>query len=90
MTITFVRHSVADYDAWRRVYDSVGEMQRQGGVTEEAVYRAEGHPNDVLVMHRFSSSDEAHAFLENPDLRQAMADAGVDLGSLRVEFYERA
>jgi len=40
-------------------------------------------------MHRFSSSDEAHSFLENPDLRQAMTDAGVDPGSLRVEFYEQ-
>jgi len=90
MTILFVRHHVADYEAWRRVYDSVGDMQRQGGVTAEAVYRAEDDPNDVLVMHQFSSSDEAHSFMENPDLRQAMADAGVDASSLRVEFYEQA
>ena len=90
MTIMFVRHHVADYEAWRRVYDSVGEIQRQGGVTEEAVYRAEDDPDDVLVMHQFSSSGEAHSFMENPDLRKAMADAGVDAGSLRVEVYERA
>jgi hypothetical protein len=90
MTIMFVRHHVADYEAWRRVYDSVGDIQRQGGVTEEAVYRAEDDPGDVLVMHQFSSSDEAHSFMENPDLRKAMADAGVDAGSLRVEVYERA
>jgi hypothetical protein len=37
MTIMFVRHHVADYGAWRRAYDSVGEMQLLGGVTEEAV-----------------------------------------------------
>ena len=90
MSTLFVRHQVADYEAWRRVYDSVGELQRQGGVTEEAVFRSEDTPNEVLVMHRFSSSDEAHSFMENADLRQAMADAGVDAGSLRVEFYERA
>jgi hypothetical protein len=89
MTIMFLRHHVADYDAWRRVYDSVGELQREGGVTEEAVYRAEDDPNEVLVMHRFGSADEAHSFTENPELRKAMAQAGVDPGSLRVEFYER-
>jgi hypothetical protein len=89
-TITFLRHRVAHYAAWRRVYDSVADMQRQGGVTEGAVYSAAGDPNDVLVMHRFSSSDEAHSLMENPDLRQAMADAGVDPSSLRVEFYEQA
>ena len=90
MTITFVRHRVADYEAWRRVYDSVGEMQRQGGVTADAVYRVEDDPNEVLVMHHFGSSSEAHSFMENPDLRQAMAQAGVDPGSLRIEFYEES
>lgn len=90
MTIAFVRHHVADYDAWRRVYDSVSEMQREGGVTEAAVYRDHNDPNDVLVMHRFGSSDEAHSFLESPDLRETMVDAGVDADSVRVEFYYQA
>jgi len=90
MTIMFVRHHVADYDAWRRVYDGVGDMQRQAGVTEAAVYRAEDDPNGVLVMHRFASSAEAQSFMENPDLRQAMADAGVDPSTLRAEFYTEA
>lgn len=87
MTIMFVRHRVADYAAWRRVYDSVGEMA-EGGVAEEAVYRAADDPNEGLVMHRFGSSDAARSFMANPDLRQAMTDAGVDVGSLRVEYYE--
>ena len=90
MTISFVLHRVADYDAWRRVYDSFGDAQRQGGVSGHAVYRAEGDPNNVLVMHQFGSSGEAHSFFESPDLRQAMQDAGVDAGSLRLEFYDQA
>ena len=90
MTVSFVHHRVADYDAWRRVYDSVGELQREGGVTEEAVYRAEDDPNNVLVMHRFGSAEEAHSFFQNEELRKAMQEAGVDIGSLRLEFYEGA
>jgi len=90
VTISFVLHRVADYDAWRRVYDSVGDVQRQGGVTDHAVYRAEGDSNNVLVMHQFGSSQEAHSFFESPELRQAMQDAGVDSGSLRLEFYDEA
>ena len=90
MTTAFVRHRVADYDTWRRAYDDAGELQRQGGVTDEAVYRVEGDPGSVLVMHKFASSDEAHAFFENPELRQALLAAGVDAGSLRLEFYEQA
>ena len=88
MTISFVRHRVSDYEAWRRVYDTVGELQQGSAVTGESVYRAEGDPNSVLVMHRFGSSQEAHSFFERADLRQAMQEAGVDAGSLRLEFYE--
>jgi heme-degrading monooxygenase HmoA len=88
MATAFVQHKVRDYGAWREVYDSVGDLQRQGGVTEEAVYRSEDDPNTVLVMHRFSSADQARAFLEDPGLRDAMERAGVDPASLRVEFYE--
>ena len=90
MTVSFVLHRVAEYDAWRRVYDSVADVQTEGGVTNQAVYRAEGDPDNVLVMHRFGSAQEAHSFFESPELRQAMQDAGVDASSLRIEFYDEA
>ncbi len=90
MTTSFVLHRVADYAAWRRVYDSVAGLQADGGVNSQAVYQAEGDPNHVLVMHEFGSAEEAHAFFENADLRGAMQEAGVDPGSFRLEFFERA
>jgi hypothetical protein len=90
MTTTFVRHHVADYDAWRRVYDSVAGLQRGGGVTDKAVYRAADDADDVLVMHQFGSAEQARAFFENPDLRAAMQEAGVDMSTFRLELYEEA
>ena len=39
MATMFVRHTVSDYAAWRKVYDSVAPMQKAGGVTAEAVYQ---------------------------------------------------
>ena len=54
----------------------------------DAVYRTEGDPNLVLVMHEFESREAAHAFFEREDLRTAMQEAGVDPGSLRLEFYD--
>jgi hypothetical protein len=90
VTICFTLHRVADYDAWRRVYDRVPDLQRERGVMDQAVYRAEGDPNNVLVMQQFRSSQEAHSFFENPQLRQVLQDAGVDVGSLRLEFYDQA
>ncbi len=90
MATTFVLHRVADYDAWRRVYDGVADLQREGGVVESAVYRAADDPSNVLVMHRFGSTEEARTFFDNPELRAAMADAGVDMSSFRLELYEEA
>lgn len=90
MATTFVQHRVADYDAWRQAYDGVADLQREGGVVEQAVYRGAEDPNSVLVMHRFGSAEEARAFFANEDLRRAMADGGVDLASFRLELYEEA
>jgi len=88
MAILVLRHQVANYDAWRKVYDSVGEMQTAGGVTDKAVFRAADDPNTVLVYHRFATMAEAQAFPGRADLGAAMAGAGVDLASIRAEFYE--
>ena len=88
MTTTFTRHTVRDYREWREIYDSVVDMQRTGGVTDEAVYRSLDDPNTVLVMHRFRSPGDARAFFESEELRAAMSKAGVDESSLRVEMYE--
>ncbi|HEY1777790.1 MAG TPA: hypothetical protein VGG41_16660 [Solirubrobacteraceae bacterium] len=88
MTTFLVRHRVADYDAWRAVYDGAADMQRSAGVTEQAVYRDAHDPNTVLIMHRMASREEAEAFMANPDARAAMESAGVDSSSIRAEIYE--
>jgi hypothetical protein len=59
MTVALILDRVADYDAWRKVYDSVGDMQKEGGVTQESVQRMA----DVLVTHHF---DEVHRGSEFP------------------------
>jgi uncharacterized protein (DUF1330 family) len=73
----FARHRVQDYLKWRAVYDSVGPMQKQHGVTSESVYQTEGDPTDVTVVHNFGSAEQAKAFAESTELREAMATAGV-------------
>jgi len=90
MATVYVLHRVKDYGQWRDVYDSVGEMQKAGGVVEDAVFRAEGDSNNVLVRHRFATMDDAHAYFENPLLADAIREAGVDETTVRLEFYEEA
>lgn len=87
MALSLVQHKVADFDAWRQVYDSVAGLLSRGGVTQESVHRMADDPNNVLVLHYFDSVDAARAFFANPELADAMRRGGVQ-GEPRIEFYE--
>ncbi len=86
---SMVRHKVADYDAWRQVYDTLDGVQRDGGVTAESVHRLVGDGDDVLVIHHFDTAEAAEAFFNNGDLREGMKAAGVQ-GPPRIEIYQDA
>ena len=77
MPTLFVRHNVADYAAWRKVYDEFDPRRRELGVTSHGVYQADGNPNDVTVYHEFDSMDKAKSFVSSSDLKDAMSRAGV-------------
>jgi hypothetical protein len=49
MATMFVRHTVSDYKAWRKVYDDFASTQKAMGVTAEAVYQSADNPNDITV-----------------------------------------
>lgn len=89
MAVSLILHRVAEYDAWRKVYDSdsVGDMQKDGGVTKESVHRMVDDPNNVLVIHHFDDVATAKAFFGRDDLKDAMQRAGVQ-GEPRVELFE--
>jgi uncharacterized protein (DUF1330 family) len=87
MAMTAVLHRVADYGAWRQVYDSVADVQKTGGVIAESVHRMAGDRDNVLVLHEFGTLDEARTFFASPELTDAMRRAGVE-GQPRIEFYE--
>jgi quinol monooxygenase YgiN len=87
-TVTLVHHRVADYDAWKQVYDGVREMQRAGGVRQYAVLRPEDDPAMVVVVHTFDSPEAAKAFFGDPELKGAMESAGVDMSSFQLTFLQ--
>lgn len=90
MTTLLFEHRVADYDAFRPVYDSVEPIRAAGGVRSHRVLQQAGDPNHVVVEHAFDDAASAGAFLENPELREAMTRAGVVLDSVRPLILEDA
>ena len=88
MATLFFRHNVADYAAWRKVYDEIEPQRKPMGVTSHGVYQADGNPNDVTGYHEFDSMEHAKAFAGIDLLRDAMHRAGVQ-GTPDIWFAER-
>jgi hypothetical protein len=77
MVRLFVRHNVADYEDWRKVYDEFDATRRPMGVTDDAVFQAIDNPNDVTVWHDFDTAEAATVFASSEELKNAMQHAGV-------------
>lgn len=77
MVRLMIRHRVEDYSAWRRGYDEFSSEREQLGVRDDAVFQSVDDPNEVTVWHDFDSTAKGHEFTESPQLREAMANAGV-------------
>jgi quinol monooxygenase YgiN len=72
-----VRHEVEDYAAWRSAYDGVDGLRKEHGCTDAEVLVDPADKNDVYVLHRFPTVEQAQAFAGSNELRLAMGRAGV-------------
>lgn len=86
MATLVVRHAVASYAPWRRVYDEVQGLRAKHGLTGERVLQDAGDADTILVLHEFPTVGQAEAFATDPGLADAMARAGV-AGPPRIEIY---
>jgi hypothetical protein len=77
MVRIFVRHAVADYAAWREVYDEFDAERGPMGVVAHGVCQGLDDPNDVTLWHDFATREQAEAFTASEALRDAMRRAGV-------------
>ncbi|MCV0403634.1 MAG: cyclase [Chloroflexi bacterium] len=89
MVRVYIRHNVADFDAWKAQYDAFDEERSGMGVTDHAVYRNVDDPNDVTVWHDFDSRDSAESFVGADRLREVMETAGV-VGAPTIWFVNPA
>ena len=87
--LLIARHRVDDYSAWRSVYDSVDELRQQHGCTHDEVLVDPSDKDDVFVLHRFPTVEQAEAYAASAELREAMGRAGV-AGRPRIEIAVEA
>lgn len=87
MALLAVQHTVRDYSAWRAIYDSLDEVERDWGVSTASVHQLAETPHTVLVLRHFATVAQARGFLTCREIQSAMERAGVQ-GDPRVEIYD--
>jgi len=85
MYIIAINHDVEDYDRWKAVFDTYPPSS--GEATFHRINRNLDNPDNITVVAGFDTADKALNFRDDPDLKGAMADAGV-VGTPRFEIFE--
>jgi hypothetical protein len=85
MITTAIRHSVTDYGKWKTLYDT--HRPTSEGAKFARVNRSVDDPNMVTVVAGFDTLELAQAYLDNPNLKTKMTEAGI-VGSPRIEINE--
>jgi quinol monooxygenase YgiN len=70
-------HDVADYAAWRVIFDHAAEMRRRAGEIRYQLLRDERDANHIVHFSEWSSLDAARRFFESPELVAIREAAGV-------------
>jgi hypothetical protein len=76
MAQIFIQHEVADYDAWRPIFDSDKPGREAAGVSEVAVLRDVDNPNSVWMVFEGDPSI-VEPMMSDPERGAKMQAAGV-------------
>jgi quinol monooxygenase YgiN len=87
-TIALVRHRVADFDAWEKVYDGFAPIQAEHGVQNYQALRSIDNPDKLIVTHTFDSHEAARAFFAMHELKETMSQAGVSPESVEISYFD--
>jgi hypothetical protein len=63
MPILRIEHPVADFDGWKKAFDSDPVNRRQSGVRRYRILRAMDDPNYVMIDLEFDTKREAEGLL---------------------------
>jgi len=85
MINVLINHEVADYTAWKAVFDSNLDWRHKHGERSCRIFRSAGKVNDLTLFFEWDSLESARAFIASEELKAKMANAGVK-GQPRVDF----
>ncbi len=77
MQYVLIIHEVADYPAWKKVFDSAAGIRKDAGERSYQVLKYQDDPNKIVHFSTWTSIDDARCFFESPRLVKIRAEAGV-------------
>lgn len=77
MQYVLIIHEVADYPAWKKVFDNAAGIRREAGERSYQVLKYENDANRIVHFSAWTSIEDAKRFFESPRLVQIRAEAGV-------------
>ena len=77
MSYVLIIHEVADYPAWKKVFDGAAGLRRDAGERSYQVLKYQHDPNRIVHFSVWTSLDQARRFFESPQLVKIRAAAGV-------------
>lgn len=77
MIYLLVHHEVADYPAWKSVFDSSLDWRTHNGERSCRIFRGVQNPNDLTLLFEWENVEKARAFIASDELKNRMAKAGV-------------
>jgi quinol monooxygenase YgiN len=72
-----VIHEVANYEAWKKVFDHAAAIRKEAGELSYQVLRYENEPLKIVHFSVWTSHADAKAFFESPRLVTIRHGAGV-------------
>ena len=77
MPYVLIIHEVADYPAWKKIFDDAAGIRYEAGERSYQVLKFDTDANRIVHFSAWTSLDAARAFFESPRLVQIRKDAGV-------------
>ncbi len=77
MQYVLIIHEVADYPAWKQVFDGAAGIRFEAGERSYQVLKYQNDPNKIVHFSAWTSIEDAMRFFESPRLVTIRAEAGV-------------
>ena len=77
MQYVLIIHEVADYHAWKKVFDAAAGIRHEAGERSYQVLKYQNDANRIVHFSAWTSVEDARRFFESPKLVKIRAEAGV-------------